>query len=99
MLGPISGAILWLYLFCYIGNHLTREFSRFGDEVYQLDWYMFPLQLQNNLPMALVLMQKNVYLEAYGGVGCTLKVFQRVLKLLSMRRDLYSDQHSDWALF
>lgn len=85
MLGPIFVNIVWLYLFCYLGTHLTEKFSHFGDAIYQLDWYMFPMSLQKDLPIALALVQKGVFLKAYGGIGCTLEVFQKVYFLESIK--------------
>lgn len=46
--------------------------------MYQLNWYMLPVDLQNDLPTLLALTQKDIFLEGYGGVRCTLQVFMKV---------------------
>lgn len=80
-MGPTTITVLWLYFFCYFGSHLTQQFFSFSEATYQLDWYMLPLDLQKHLPTALSLTQKRIFLQGYGGIGCTLEIFLMVLKL------------------
>lgn len=79
MMCPTLTTIFWLYLFCYVGNYFTEEFSRLGDAIYQLDWYMLPINLQKDLPIALALVQKDIFLQAYGGIGFTVVNFHKVI--------------------
>lgn len=87
MMGPTIVNILWLYLVCHFSGLLTLQLSRFGDVVYQLNWYLLPLKLQIDLPIMLALAQKKVFLQAYGGIGCTLDVFHTV-RNLSLKNQL-----------
>ena len=80
LLVPILTAVFWLYLFCYFGNHVTQRFEDVADIVYQLDWYMLPLDLQSNLPIFIALAQKKVVLRGLGGTQCTFEIFKQIMK-------------------
>lgn len=81
MFTPTLVTILWLFLLCHFGSHLTEQFDHFGDAVYQLDWYMLSLEQQKLLPTLLALINKPVFLEGYGGIQCTWQLFTKVLNL------------------
>lgn len=97
MMSPTLITILWLYLFCHYGNHLTEHFSRFGEAIYQLDWYMLPLDRQKNLPRALALADKPIYLEGFGGVECIRQLFTKVLKI--HQTEMTSDLNLNYNCF
>lgn len=79
VLVPIFSAVCWLLLFCLFGNYVTTRFEDESNAVYQLDWYLMPLDMQKNLPMFITSAQKSVYLRGFAGAQCTREVFKQVL--------------------
>lgn len=83
-------------MFCELGNQVTQRYQDLAVSVYDLDWYMLPVHLQQYFPMILCLAQKNVYLQGFGNANCTLEVFKKVFfsqlnfKVIKRRKILYT---------
>lgn len=69
---------LKLYIFCHFGDQVTQRFEMIGDNVYQLAWYMLPLDVQKQLPMVIALAQKRVYVRGFADTRSTREVFLKV---------------------
>lgn len=68
----IQMTVITLYLFCYFGDLVTQRFDDVGEGVYQLPWYLLPLELQKHLPMVIAVAQKRVVFRS------TREVFRKV---------------------
>lgn len=80
MVSTLSFVILLLFLFCYSGTQVTERFNDIGDEVYALEWYVLPLNLQRNIPMIMALSNQEIYLRGLGGYHYTHETFKKVNK-------------------
>lgn len=65
------------YVFCHFGDRVTH-FEAISTEVYQLNWYMLPLDVQKHLPMVIALAQKRVYVRGFADTRSTQEVFMKV---------------------
>lgn len=73
-----SGPVIHLYLICHIGESITDRLQGIGEEIYQINWYLLPIQTQKMLPFSLIIAEKADYLKTFGSIACTLEMFQKV---------------------
>lgn len=73
-----SSIISWLFIFCELGNQVTQRYDVLGDSIYDISWYMLPLNTQQYLPMVISIAQNSVYLRGFGSANCTREVFKKV---------------------
>lgn len=78
MISTLSFVILLLFLFCHSGTQVTERFHGIGEEVYALEWYVLPLNLQRNIPMIIALSNNEIYLRGLGGYHYTHETFKKV---------------------
>lgn len=79
MIYTLSTYTFWLFLFCYFGNQVTTRFTDIGETIYQCDWYSYPMEMLNEMPLVISIMQKPIYLRAFGSLQCTREIFQKVI--------------------
>lgn len=77
---PAPVNVYWLYLICNYGHQVSARCRHIKNELYQLDWYAMPLDLQQMLPTMLILTQKQFYLRGLGRTHCTRSLFKKVKK-------------------
>lgn len=58
---------------------MTLRFESFGNSMYQLDWYMLPLDIQKDLPAVIAMAQKNVFIRGFAGTHCSREIFKEVI--------------------
>lgn len=68
----------WLFVICYFGDEVTIHFDGVGNDVYQCNWYEFPLKMQKCMPMKITLAHKPVYIGSFVQIHCTREIFKRV---------------------
>lgn len=49
-----------------------------NDAILQCDWYTFPIEIQQNLPIIIMGTRKPVVICGYGNILCTREAFQNV---------------------
>lgn len=63
---------------CELAGRLTNEFNGINDLLNQFNWYLFPLDVQNLLPIIMANTQQSVYLECFGRIPCDRETFKKV---------------------
>lgn len=71
-------ALGWLYVKCYFGDEVTYHFGAIDESINQCTWYLFPLEMQQFLPMMIILAQKPVYVGEFGKIHCTRTTYKNV---------------------
>lgn len=66
------------FVFCELGQRLTSQFDEINYELYQCEWYMFPLNIKKILPLIMNGTQQPVTLRGYGNVQCTHEALKNV---------------------
>lgn len=69
-----------LFLYCYLGSIFTERFIELERVAYDIDWFMFPLEIQKDLKFIMLVGQKDVFLRGFGGVDCSLEILMKVSK-------------------
>lgn len=64
--------------YCEMCEEITSGFEDVSDAIYQLDWYTYPLDIQQMLPIVLNYAQQPVQTVAFGNIPCTRDTFKKV---------------------
>lgn len=80
LLLTLSGIISLALVFvaCELGQRMGDAFEEIDYTIEQLDWYLFPMEIQRMLPMIIAIAQPPVLLECWGNIACTRDVFKHV---------------------
>lgn len=66
------------FFFCEFGQSVSSEFNSFDHEIYQCDWYTFPMNLQQMLVILMLDTQQSMYIRGYGNIVCSRDTFKKV---------------------
>lgn len=69
----------FLFLVCYVGEHVTTVYLDLKDSIYNISWFLCPLDLQRYIVPMLMNADKPVYFESFGTLNCTNDTFKRVI--------------------
>ena len=74
--------IMWsfvaMFFNCEMGQNVSNQFNKLGDEIYKCDWYLFPHKLQRMLVIIMINAQEPVSIRGFGNVVCTRDSFKQV---------------------
>lgn len=65
-----------IYTFC--GDAVSNQFELFNDELCQSKWYLFPIELQQILPIVVANVQQPTTVRGFGNTFCTREAFKKV---------------------
>lgn len=57
---------------------MSTRFEEFVGQFHQLDWYLFPIKAQRQLPIIIACLQKPAALRGFGNVFFTFEAFKQV---------------------
>lgn len=64
--------------FLELGERMSMSFVEVGDEIGELDWYAFPIEIQKMLPIVLIDSQKPIAIRCFGSIFCGREIFKKV---------------------
>lgn len=67
-----------LFLTCELGERIASLFNELDNEIVQLEWYLFPMEVQKLLPMVMINTQESIVIQCFGSVACTRWQFKKV---------------------
>lgn len=68
---------------CEFGQRVTNAFESIEYTLQTLDWYSFPLAMQQNLLIIWAFTQKPIAFTCFGSISCNRKCFKQVnLKII-----------------
>lgn len=67
-----------IFIFCEFGEKLTSQFNEIDKELFNCDWYTFPIEVLRLLPMVINGTHYPVLLNGIGGLTCTRETFKNV---------------------
>lgn len=68
-----------IFLNCELGERTMEAFEGIVELSTQLDWYLFPLEIKQILPMALVNVQQPIEFACFGSrISCSRESFKKV---------------------
>lgn len=77
-----------LCLYCYLGDNFTEKFIGLEKVAYEIDWFMFPVEVQKDLAYIMLVASKEVYLRGFGRVYCSLEMLMEVSFFQRKRKNL-----------
>lgn len=72
-------AFAFLFLLCEFGEMVTKRFDEFNEQLFQCNWYSFPIEVQILYLKFSLYPQKPTYIRGYGGILCTRDNFKKVI--------------------
>lgn len=74
---------LIIFSLCELGETVTNQYEKLSDELYQCDWYSFPIEMQQMFVTFMSCTQQPVFIHGYGDTltQCTRETFKKVIKL------------------
>lgn len=77
----VSCSFCLIFFLCELGQKVTDQFAKFNTELYQSEWYLFPIGVQQMLATFMLDTQQPVFIRGSGNILCTREVFKKVLAL------------------
>lgn len=70
--------LLWPYLFCYFANLTTDRVLAIGDDVYNLNWLEYPVQMQKCLILIIARSHEPIQFTGLQMIECSMEMFGKV---------------------
>lgn len=91
---------LWPHLFCHFANKVTDRISSIGNIVYNLNWFSYPLDVQESIIFIIRRSKQPLYFTGLGMIWCTLEVFGNVMSNFFKRRfEMFFSQNCNFFIF
>lgn len=63
---------------CELGEMVTNQYELLDDELCQLDWYLFPIEMQRSLVIFMSFTQQPAMIRGFANVRCGRDTFKKV---------------------
>lgn len=73
--------IVFIFLFCEFGEHVTQQFEKLNESFYQCDWYLLPIEMQRMFAVILIDTEKLAIIRGYANTACTRESFKMVISI------------------
>lgn len=57
-----------LFIFCEMGEQISSTFGEVEDEMYRMDWHLFPIKTQKMMLIVVVNAQQPVKIMGFGNI-------------------------------
>lgn len=76
-------AELMVFFLCELGEMVTNQYEGFNVELYQCDWHLYPIGMQQVFVTFMSCTQHPVFIHGYGNIltQCTRETFKKVSKM------------------
>lgn len=71
-------AFFQMFVFCDLGEKLTKRFTEIDSAIYYCEWYTFPVDIQRLLPITMMAAQDAVLITGFANLSCTRQAFKKV---------------------
>lgn len=71
-------SLAFVLMVCFLGQYVNDAFEEIESEIYQLDWYRFPVGMWPSVSIFLVGIQQTTSLKVYGSTSCDRETFKKV---------------------
>lgn len=79
--GAFSILMIWLpmfHLLCNFGEDVVSGFAEVNGEVYDMPWYLCPVNLQKYIVVMAAMAEKPVLMRGFATLNCSLETFKQV---------------------
>lgn len=67
-----------VFISCELGQRSTNDFEECSEMIEQLDWYLFPAEIQRMLPIIINFAQQPIVFYCFGSAACSRDTFKKV---------------------
>ena len=75
---PVFGLLV---IGCDVNERLTGKFERFDDDLWEQNWYLYPIKLQQMFLIFGLDTQQPVNVRGYGNILCTRETLKKVISI------------------
>lgn len=65
-------------MICEVNQRTHDACIEIGDEIDQINWYLFSQKLQRMLPIIIIVAQQSVAIRCFGSIQCNREVLKKV---------------------
>lgn len=91
VIGLVFGAFGPIFLLCELGERLTDRFNQIENEIFQCNWYTYPMDIQRMLPIIISETQALFVLSGLGNIQCSREAFKNVIYLFTKFKNKYKN--------
>lgn len=78
MFAEMFWSFILVLMVCFSGEKVSDAFEVIEHEIYQFDWYRFPIHMWQSLSILLVGVQQPASLYVFGSISCDREAFKKV---------------------
>lgn len=82
-----QSTIFWLYtcyVLCNLGEDVASHHTDLSNEIYNLSWHLYPMQMQHSMILMMLNSQQSIYIKGFATFDCSRDTFKRVLLFLGI---------------
>lgn len=83
----LIGTSVWpyilIFIYCELGHRVNEAFDGPYDAICQLDSYLYAMEIQQMLPVIILIAQQPIDLCGYGNFSCSRARFKSVSRIYS----------------
>lgn len=85
----------FVFIVCFLGQKVSDEFEEIKQEIHELHWYQFPIDMWQPLSFLIIGSQQRARLSVFGSISCDRKAFKNVSSFnhLETTKNSYVDIH------
>ena len=68
----------YLFIYCELGEMVSKQFDLFNEKLDQCNWYAFPMKTQKILIIFITNAQQPTLFRGFGNILCTRDTFKKV---------------------
>lgn len=67
---------------CELGERSTGIFSAMDEAINDIDWHLYPIEIQRMLPIIMIVTQKPIFVKCFGSIAVTRETFKMVCMIV-----------------
>lgn len=73
-------SFILIFILCELGERVRFGFEKIGNEINNMNWYLFSIKMQRMIPTMQITGQQDIQLMAFGNFPCSRDNFKKVIK-------------------
>lgn len=78
-----------IFAVCELGQRISNAYGEIEDRIWQLDWYLLPIEIKRMLPTIILYAQRPSVIDFFGSMFCCREQFKKVSHMISVVERYY----------
>lgn len=78
LVGMVFWSFTFIFIICEFGENVCSAFDEINILFDEIDWYLFPIEIQRYLPTLFLVSQQPVLIQGYGNILFNRYAFKKV---------------------